>query len=148
VAHQVQNVLDALFFNEGDDSTMLLITTFESFNEVEMKNYLLKPNKRLQIANGKYWIIRKDGTSKSILDHLWRFVRDKWFLCIHLVYDKDQLVKSLEIPGDCKDLNGHVADFVVKSDICIGLLPKRGNASVKSMLKAYKLEHCYDNHIK
>ena len=127
---------------------MLLITTFESFNEVEMKNYLLKPHKRLQIANGKYWIIRKDRSSKSILDHLWRFVRDKWFLCIHLVYDKDQLVKSLEIPEDCKDVNGLIADFVVKSDICIGLLPKRGNASVKSMLKAYKLEHRYDDHIK
>ena len=40
-----------------------------------------------------------------------------------------------------------VSDFVINSDLCIGFLPKRGNASVKSMLKAYKLEDMYDNHM-
>jgi hypothetical protein len=41
-----------------------------------------------------------------------------------------------------------VEKFVYESDICLGILTKRGNASVKSMLKVYKLENEYDAHIK
>jgi len=40
-----------------------------------------------------------------------------------------------------------VRDFIEKSDVCLGFLPKKGNASVKSMLKAYKLEDHYSSHL-
>jgi hypothetical protein len=125
---------------------MLVVTAFESFNEVEMKAYLLKPHKRASIANGKFWVIRKTSDSQSIIDNLWMFVKDKFFLCIHLMYDPKSLVKSFEPSSDI-NLEVQIADFVLKSDICIGLLPKRGNASVKSMLKAYKMEDHYNKHM-
>lgn len=37
--------------------------------------------------------------------------------------------------------------FIAQSDICLGFLPKKGNASVKSMLKVYGLESHYANHM-
>ena len=37
-------------------------------------------------------------------------------------------------------------EFIVESDVCLAFLPKKGNASVKSMLKVYKLEEHYDMH--
>lgn len=36
----------------------ILCTAFESGNEIAMKNYILKPHKRLEISKGKYWIVR------------------------------------------------------------------------------------------
>ena len=46
---QVRAVLDNLLL-QGSESTMLVISAFESFNEVEMKSYLLKPHKRAKLA--------------------------------------------------------------------------------------------------
>jgi len=125
---------------------MLVITAFESFNEVEMKSYLLKPHKRASIAQGKFWIIRKNEEAESIFDNLWMFVKDKFFLCIHLMYDVNTLVRGFE-PSSDDNMEEQINEFVQKSDICIGLLPKKGNASVKSMLKAYHLEGHYDKHM-
>lgn len=34
------------------DNSHLVITAFESGNEINMKKYILKPQKRLQIAKG------------------------------------------------------------------------------------------------
>jgi hypothetical protein len=56
---QVKEVMRKLLL-QGSESTMLVVTAFESFNEVEMKSYLLKPHKRASIAQGKYWIIQKN----------------------------------------------------------------------------------------
>ena len=77
------------------------------------------------------------------------FVKDKFFLCIHLMYNSDQLLTGFHFDKDIKSssIQTQVLDFIVKSDICIGLLPKRGNASVKSMLKAYKMEEMYAKHM-
>lgn len=70
-------------------------------------------------------------------------------MCIHLMYDPQSLVTGFHYDKDLKErtLEDQVKDFVLKSDICIGLLPKRGNASVKSMLKAYKMEELYEKHM-
>lgn len=62
---------------------------------------------------------------------------------IHFVYDSDSLLRSIE---DCSDEK--VQQFIAESDICLGFLPKKGNASVKSMLKVYKLEEHYSTHMK
>ena len=63
-----------------------------------MKNYLLKSDQRLKISSGKYWLIRKaEGNSKSVLDNLWKFIKDKYFLCIHLQYDEEYLLKTINI---------------------------------------------------
>lgn len=99
---QVRSVIENLLLS-GSESTMLVVTAFESFNEVEMKSYLLKPHKRSKIAQGNFWVIRKTSDTQSIFDNLWMFVKDKYFLCIHLVYDPKSLVKSFE-PNSEDDL--------------------------------------------
>lgn len=60
-----------------------------------MKNYLLKPHKRIEISKGKYWVV------KGGLKECWKFIKDKYFFCIHLIYDSKTLIKSI----DEKDLN-------------------------------------------
>lgn len=62
------------------------------------------------------------------------------------MYCSESLIKN--IPS--VDINDQekLSEFIVKSDICFGILTKRGNASVKSMLKAYKLEESYADHMK
>ena len=62
-----------------------------------MKKYLLRPENRINISTGKYWLIRKAEGLDSILDNLWRFIKDKYFLCIHLKYDANQLFQSIAI---------------------------------------------------
>ena len=37
-----------------------------------------------------------------------------------------------------------IEEFIFESDICFGILTKRGNASIKSMIKVYKLEDEYN----
>ena len=70
------------------------------------------------------------------------FIKDKYFICIHFVYDEANLIRTIDISNinDLSETNKNVRSFIEKSDICLGILPKRGNASVKSMLKVYKLE--------
>lgn len=49
----------------------------------------------------------------------------------------------------CEDTSPEVIrKFIEDSDVCLGFLPKKGNASVKSMLKVYKLEEHYAQHMK
>ena len=48
--------LENLLFS-GSSKTTLVVTAFESVNEISMKNYLLKPHKREQIAEGKFWLL-------------------------------------------------------------------------------------------
>lgn len=77
----MNKLINDLFFEGSDDKTFI-ISVFESVNEVSMKNYLLKNHKRFSICGGKYWIVSKD--SKNVLNDLWKFVNDKYFICLHL----------------------------------------------------------------
>ena len=74
---------------EGSHNTSLIVTAFESINEIDMKAYLLKPHKRPKISQGKYWLLNKADNAKSVLDQLWMFIKDKFFVCIHMAYDKE-----------------------------------------------------------
>lgn len=105
-----------------------------------MKNYLLKPHKRLQICKNKVWIV------KGGIQQCWRFIKDKYFLCVHFMYDSKSLVSPLQKTSETLTVE-EIYDFIYKSDVCLGILTKRGNASVKSMLKVYKLEKQYSDHI-
>lgn len=104
-----------------------------------MKKYLLSPHKRYEIAKGNYWLV------KGGLNECWRFIKDKYFFCIHFMYDPQLLLKTVS-NEDVLD-HARIEKFVYESDICFGILTKRGNASVKSMLKVYKLESEYEAHI-
>ena len=75
------------------------------------------------------------------------FIKDKYFVCIHFIYNHQSLIQTIDLP-DLNQMtesvkNNLVKTFIEKSDICLGILPKRGNASVKSMLKVYKMEDHY-----
>lgn len=147
---KVDLAIKEVFLSQTAD-TYLVVTAFESPNEVEMKNYLLKPHKRMRIANGNFWLVKHtegdEGKSlRPLLESLWMFVKDKYFLCVHFCYSADKLISSFkprESYSKKKDLEAHVAEFIVKSDVCLGFLPKKGNASIKSMLKVYKIEELY-----
>jgi hypothetical protein len=101
-----------------------------------MKNYLLKPHKRLEIVKkngGDVWLVRANG-----LQDCWRFIKDKYFLCIHFIFDKDRMLRTIS-QEDINDVS-KILSFIKYSDIHFGILTKRGNASIKSMLKVYKLD--------
>jgi hypothetical protein len=69
----------------------LVCTAFESSNEVSMKNYILKPHKRLELCKGKVWVVQSGGLSEC-----WRFIKDKQFLCIHFIYDSVKMIRNIE----------------------------------------------------
>ena len=56
-----------------------------------MKNYLLKPHKRLDICSGNIWLVKAKG-----LTDCWQLIKDKYFLCIHFMYDPEFLIKNIE----------------------------------------------------
>ena len=130
----ISEISQRAFFSEDN---YLLVTALESGNEVLMKNYLLKPHKRLELCKGNVWLVKANGLSDC-----WRFIRDKYFLCIHFIYDEKSLIRNIS-PEDLSDPS-KIARHLYESDVCMGILTKRGNASIKSMLKVYKLETEYE----
>lgn len=62
-----------------------------------MKKYLLKPHKRIQICKGNFWVIKSGG-----LKECWKFIKDKYFFCIHFVYDSKNLLRNID-SGDIND---------------------------------------------
>lgn len=114
----------------------LLLTAFESANEVNMKNYLLKPHKRLEMCKGEVWLVKANG-----LRDCWRFIKDKYFVCIHFIMDAEKVVRNI----NQEELRGKesIAKYIQEADVCLGILTKRGNASIKSMVKVYGCEQPY-----
>lgn len=106
-----------------------------------MKNYILKPLKRLELCKGNVWVIKAKGLIEA-----WNFVKDKYFFCVHFIYDQDHLIKNID-PQDLES-DEQIARFIYESDVCLGILTKRGNASIKSMLKAYRMEPDYAEYMK
>ncbi len=104
-----------------------------------MKTYLLKPHKRLEIAKEKVWVVRGG------FHECWPFIKDKYFFCVHFKYDSQLVLKGIsDSMEEGEELSEQkINKFIEESDICLGILTKRGNASVKSMLKVYKLENIY-----
>ena len=123
------SVVDELFmelFVRGDQP--ILVTAFESVSELEMKNYLLKPDDRWQIANEKFWIMLS-------IKELWTFFKEKQFICIHLFTDKTQMIRNPEF----KDFTQIEAKRLIEmSDIQLGILIKAsGRVSVKTLVNQY-----------
>ena len=82
-----------------------------------MKNYLLKKEERLKIADGKYFMISKQSDQSTILENLWKFIKDKYFLCIHLKYNSDHLMTSIQLSPDEENHNKEIIEFITESDI-------------------------------
>ena len=123
------SVVDELFmelFVRGEQP--ILITAFESASELEMKNYLLKPDERWQIANERFWIILS-------IKELWTFFKEKQFICIHLFTSQTQMVRNPEF----KEFTREEARRLIElSDIQLGILIKSsGRVSVKTLVNQY-----------
>ena len=71
----------------------------------------------------------------------WRFIKDKYFLCLHFIYDPELLLRNISAE-ELQD-QSRIAEYLYQSDLCLGLLTKRGNASIKSMVKVYGCDHAY-----
>lgn len=52
---EIERTCHKLLFNE---ESVLIVTAFETANENTMKNYILKPHKRLELSKGKIWVIK------------------------------------------------------------------------------------------
>ena len=59
----------------------VVVACIESPREEEMKRYLLHPEQRSTIALDRFWLVREP------LTELWRFVKDKHFLCVHFRFN-------------------------------------------------------------
>lgn len=81
----VSSLITNLLLNE---SSQLVVTMIESSEEKQMKDYLLYSEKRLQLSDNNVWILKD-------ISELWRFIRDKYFVCIHLKYSEDSLIRSI-----------------------------------------------------
>ena len=55
-----------------------------------MKNYLLKPHKRLSLSKGDIWLVSAQG-----LRECWKFIKEKFFLCIHFIYDSNLILRTI-----------------------------------------------------
>ena len=66
-----------------------MVTDFESGDEVKMKNYILYKEERVKITEGLF-TIAADG-----LESCWPFIKDKHFLCIHLMFDREYLIRGI-----------------------------------------------------
>jgi hypothetical protein len=68
----------------------LLVTLLDVEDDMIMREYLNFPERRLNIAQGKVWIIKS-------FEDLWHFFTDRIFICIHLMYDDKHLVRKPNI---------------------------------------------------
>jgi hypothetical protein len=66
------------------------VTVLEAEDENLMREYLYYPERRFRLVKGKVWIIKS-------FDALWEFVKDRTFICIHLMYDDNFLIKKPEL---------------------------------------------------
>jgi len=126
----IDHICERIFFSPD---SYLVCTAFDSANEAQMKNYILKPHKRREISRSHVWLVKAGGLAEC-----WRFIKDKYFLCIHLLYDPQTLVRNIDLE-DLKS-ESRILKYIEESDVCLGILTKRGNASVKSMLRVYHQE--------
>ena len=98
-----------------------------------MKNYLLKPHKRLSLSKGDIWLVSAQG-----LRECWKFIKEKFFLCIHFIYDSNLILRTINSEHLVNTQS--IQDFIYNSDVQLGFLTKRGKGSVKSIAKVYRLE--------
>ena len=86
----IEQIVDNIFKEQQGSS--LIITTLDDDNENQIRDYLLHPEKRLRLAQGKIYLLRS-------INDLRQFFKEKQFVCIHLIYDEKQLVRPLKFEG-------------------------------------------------
>jgi hypothetical protein len=118
--------IDNLITTELINSPVVAVA-FESPDEVEMKNFLLFPSKRLEIA--------KEIFILETIDEIWKFSKDKFFFAINLLFDQNKGIRNFTI----EELKRHSnKELLEMSDIHVGILFRKATSGIKSVLKLYK----------
>lgn len=116
-----QGVFKRLFSNGGRP----LVCTLLDSDDDAIREYLLKPEKRVAISKGRVLLIRdyKD---------LWPLFFDKMFIIIHFFHDKREIiVNHASYNMDYKSL----MDLIVKSQFQLGVQLKKNLSGKKSFIK-------------
>jgi hypothetical protein len=81
----ISQTFDNIFSN--CDKEPLLVTLMEAEDENLMRDYLSAPEKRFELAEGKVWVV-------TDFEDIWHFIRDRVFICIHLIYDTKEFLRK------------------------------------------------------
>lgn len=84
----ISHTFDNIFSN--CDKEPLLVTLMEAEDENLMREYLLCPEKRFALAEGKVWVV-------TDFEDVWHYMRDRVFVCIHLMYDSKEFLKKPQL---------------------------------------------------
>jgi len=123
---QIIKYIDNLITTELTNSPVIAVA-FESPDEVEMKNFLLFPSKRLEIA--------KEIFILETIDEIWKFSKDKFFFAINLLFDQDKGIRNFTVEELKRYSNKELLEM---SEIHVGILFRKATSGIKSVLKLYK----------
>lgn len=106
-----------------DPNSYLLCCLLEA-DDIIIRDYLLKPEKRIQLSQNNYFLVKK-------LDHLWPIFLDKYFLVIHFIYEDNQISNPKFLLNDPNEIE----QAVIKSNLHLGVLFKKNLSGKKIFVK-------------
>ena len=116
-------------FNPTQGFPWLLCTILETDDQI-IREYLLRPEKRFELANGNYFL------AENILD-IWPLFLDKYFLIIHFIFDSEKTIISPTL----NEINFKSVDEAIrKSDLQLGFLFKKNISGKKTFVKTLGTE--------
>lgn len=130
----------SLFENQSiENKSVFIVSAFEHEKECQMREYLLKPHKRIGILKnnaGKIYII----PGQLGIQGLSNIISDKLFAFIHLKYSSNTLFRTLSLEDFKQELQSdhrEVIEFIEESDVQLTLAFRKTKTSVKSILECY-----------
>ena len=130
-------------FEENKNRGIFVVAVFEHEKEQLMKEYLLKPHKRLQILTnngGEIFLLQGENGLRGISP----LISDKYFVFIHFKYDTDTFLRAFvkeNYSNSDRITNEDIYTFNEKSDIQISFgFRKSPLTSIHTILKSYGLE--------
>ena len=118
----LDDTFDRIFMRS--DSWMVC-TYIENENESKMREYLLYPERRWGLVGGQYFLVRN-------LESLWPFFIDRQFLCIHLFFDNQLMVRNPEL----RNFNKQEMQMIIeRSNLQVGIGFKKSLSGRKAFLR-------------
>lgn len=139
---QIEKIYQGMF-EENKNRGIFVVAVFEHEKEQLMKEYLLKPHKRLQILTnngGEIFLLQGENGLRGISP----LISDKYFVFIHFKYDTDTFLRAFvkeNYSNSDRITNEDIYTFIEKSDIQISFgFRKSPLTSIHTILKSYGLE--------
>ena len=107
-------------------ASKIILTSFKSNQEREMRNYVLYSFERAEIAENKAYL------AFNFLKEGWKFTKNESCLIMNFQYDPHRLLRS--------HTDSSVLSFIQQSDVWVTILFKPQKGSVSSILKCYGKE--------